>query len=71
MRAGLSILRGHKSKPSERMHDEFQTMLWAGGEPLQEHAFRVALPLVKCDAKGGEAAWVPRLGKWEASAGST
>ncbi|CAE7307778.1 inlA, partial [Symbiodinium necroappetens] len=28
-----------------------------GGEPLQEHAFRVALPLVKCDARGGEAAW--------------
>ncbi|CAE7259969.1 inlA, partial [Symbiodinium necroappetens] len=28
-----------------------------GGEPLQKHAFRVALPLVKCDAWGGEAAW--------------
>ncbi|OLP81954.1 Internalin-A, partial [Symbiodinium microadriaticum] len=28
-----------------------------GGEPLLKHAFRVALPLVTCDAKGGEAAW--------------
>ncbi|CAE7702076.1 inlA [Symbiodinium microadriaticum] len=33
-----------------------------GGEPLQKHAFRVALPLVKCDAWGGEAAWADGVG---------
>ncbi|CAE7633397.1 inlA [Symbiodinium sp. CCMP2456] len=33
-----------------------------GGEPLLEHAFRVALPLVTCDARGGEAAWADGVG---------
>ncbi|CAE7330510.1 inlA [Symbiodinium necroappetens] len=55
-----AVRRGAGTEPGVSSALKLLTALFiGGGEPLLKHAFRVALPLVKCDAWGGEAAWAP------------
>ncbi|CAE7307798.1 inlA [Symbiodinium necroappetens] len=58
-----AVRHGAGTEPGVSSALKLLTALFIGdGESLLKHAFRVALPLVKCDARGGEAAWADGVG---------